>query len=493
VGTTQETFDRVLIDPTPAALGRALSGAVKAANGSFKSKTIAWPAPDLADFRRQLAANRSGMRGWHGGVKRSFWEGRSQVIVAWWSDRLDRKHVRVLGGHGPTLCPLIRHGMAGLQLDVPLPLEQVYPQHIARCDRGHGTELLALCDCGALGTPDELAWMGTCCGPCHDRRAEGVPACAPLTFRFSETDSARGLVFSPDGEQLAGWSWCSVWVRHLAEEMQDQAPLSEPSPGLISVRFSASDNCFMIASDTTITAWKPGEIVTGSWRHSEICYSEIFSDGVALAPDGTLVAVVNYPDDQGEVAVRATAGGTVRRIFPLVGCESVDALVFSPDCRRLAVSRPAQDRVQVWEVELGQTVADIPCRHRLAALAFSPDGMLLAGAGAHLSTAGIFLADLSRNEALPALELPPGRSFEKVAFAPTGRLLVAGGRHNILSLWDLDTDRGRLDLQWGDSREICMAWSPDGRWLATSDNHGDVRLWSGPALRALLAGVARSS
>jgi WD40 repeat protein len=381
--------------------------------------------------------------------------------------------------------------MAGLQLDAPLPLEQVYPQHIARCDRGHGTELLALCDCGALGTPDELGWMGTCCGPCHDRRAEGEPACAPLTFRFSESASARGLVFSPDGESLAGWGFRHVWVSHLAEGTQDQVSF-EDTWQLRSVRFSADGTCLVIASDKKFTNWHPKEGVVKDWR-----YSENYSGEPALAPDGSTVAVVDYPDDQPEVKIIATADGTVRRILPLSGVESVDALEFSPDGHRLAARCPARNSVRLWEVESGRLLAEIPCDNYLTSLAFSPDGMLLAGAASHLSPAGIFLADLSRNEGMSALDLPSGRSFENVVFAPSGRFLVAGGGYNILSLWDLEASRGRLDIQWGDrwgwNSVIDAMWSPDGRWLATSDDHGDVRLWSGPALRALLAGMSRMS
>jgi hypothetical protein len=48
------TFDRTLIDPTPAERDTA-----------------------------QLERSPEGMRGWHGGKKPDYWEGRSQVAVAW--------------------------------------------------------------------------------------------------------------------------------------------------------------------------------------------------------------------------------------------------------------------------------------------------------------------------------------------------------------------------------------------------------------------------
>src|SRR5262249_33401593 len=151
---------------------------------------------------------------WHGGTKPDYWEARSQVVAGWWTDRLRHKHLRILGGPGKELCCKMRFradGLGGARLS---PLEQVYSHHTARWANGGAPRLLALCDRGAVGTPAELGWMGTCCGPCHDRRSEGGEAPGALAFSVSPW-ACLALAFSPDGRTL-GLSQGGVWRRDLA-------------------------------------------------------------------------------------------------------------------------------------------------------------------------------------------------------------------------------------------------------------------------------------
>ncbi len=211
------TFDRRLIDPEPEQWDAALAEAVTVANARFRTKTIDWPLPGLADFVLRLMQKPEGMHGWHGGKKPDYWEARSQVVVAWWSDRLRRKHVRILGGHGKTLCARMRIQAEGIGATRLSPLEQVYPGHTARMPREASPTLLGLCDCGAVGTPESLGWMGDCCGPCHDRRTEGE---APLPAARPSPASRRSAWAWPFPQTAASLpclarkaSGCGIWRR----------------------------------------------------------------------------------------------------------------------------------------------------------------------------------------------------------------------------------------------------------------------------------------
>src|SRR5262245_49785836 len=92
--------DRVLIDPTPKALEAALAEAAKAANGRARLRCLDWPPPDLAAFRDACQAP-EGLRQWGGGAPdEPSGEARSVLAVAWWTDWVGRKHVRVVGRRG---------------------------------------------------------------------------------------------------------------------------------------------------------------------------------------------------------------------------------------------------------------------------------------------------------------------------------------------------------------------------------------------------------
>jgi hypothetical protein len=158
-------FDKVLINPEPEERDEAFAAAVAVANAKNRTKLITWPPADFVDFLRQIFSTREGMRGWHGGKKANYYEGRSQVIIVWWTDHAGRKHERILGGHGSALCGCIRYGAGGLGPERTISLlEHLYPEQAARWARGDSTQLLALCDCGAIGPPNSLGWMGKRCG-----------------------------------------------------------------------------------------------------------------------------------------------------------------------------------------------------------------------------------------------------------------------------------------------------------------------------------------
>src|SRR5207247_271070 len=88
------------------------------------------------------------------------------------------------------------------------PLALVYPDliviRVTPAARGkEKREVLTICACGVIGTPEATGWMGECCSVCHDRREERQkPLTAPKTERSATIPGGflGGVAFSARGK-----------------------------------------------------------------------------------------------------------------------------------------------------------------------------------------------------------------------------------------------------------------------------------------------------
>src|SRR6266480_3269294 len=78
--------------------------------------------------------------------------------------------------------------------------------------------------------------------------------------------------------------------------------------------------------------------------------------------------------------------------------------------------------------------------------------------------------------------------IRQIAWSPDGRILASGSNDNTIRLWDAQTGQALQTLSGHSETVLSIAWSPDGRILASGSDDQAIRLWdaqTGQALRTL--------
>jgi WD40 repeat protein len=219
------------------------------------------------------------------------------------------------------------------------------------------------------------------------------------------------------------------------------------------------------------------EAATGRRLTAPLKWSGSIS-AMAVSRDGGRLA---YGGDE-TVHVVETASGRVSAEFTLAakGDSEIEDLAFSPDGRTLAVSSALWDggtTVELRDLERGVS--------RLVegggdALAFRPDGRLLLSGSAATVIDPVTAAGRPGDPGLGRFD-----GAGAFAFSPDGKQVAVSGPERI-ALWngDLTTMLAEFPHEPGGEVES-LAWSPDGRTLATYERGMRVRLWDVPKRQPL--------
>lgn len=157
------------------------------------------------------------------------------------------------------------------------------------------------------------------------------------------------------------------------------------------------------------------------------------------------------------------------------------ALAFHPNGRLLAAGAANDSKVRIWRLSDGQCLAVLAAHSNIVwALDFSPDGTRLAsGSQDHTICLWDMHAIEQGAEGLKPLHTLTAhtRGIGHLVFAPDGCRLASAGADQVAHLWESATGRLLATLTGLPAGYNCLTFSPEGALLASAGGDGVVRLW----------------
>jgi WD40 repeat protein len=276
--------------------------------------------------------------------------------------------------------------------------------------------------------------------------------------------------FSPDGERLAAGgidAVVRVWDVGSGKLVRELTGHTGPVRG---VSFTPSGERLVSSSvDRTLRLW---DLQSGATLRVLRGHDGLVGD-VRVGPAGRRVYSCS-----GDRTVRIWDLATGRTTAVLRGHSTpIWNLALSPNGRLLASSSLPGSVLRLWRTDAGGTPPPEGPRTGTnnARLAFSPDGARLAVTTWNVRT--VLLYDTQSGALERMLKGHTGPTVD-VAFSRDGRLLASSGYDATVRLWSVETG-GQLRVLRGHQAGVSgVQFCADGKLLATSSLDATVRLWS---------------
>jgi eukaryotic-like serine/threonine-protein kinase len=285
------------------------------------------------------------------------------------------------------------------------------------------------------------------------------------------TQGARGLAWSPDGTRLASWSWdktVQVWQSTTGQRL---LTYTGHSRGPASVAWAPDSTRLVSAGvEGSLQVWQATD-GTLMWSYQDHAYDSAsstftYSPDVAWSAEGSRIATAGFPVYLPNELTMTTMqwNATSGRRLLIYDDPNSQRVAWSPDSTRLATGGVDQT-VTVWPAP--------PARGSAAATAATPTDQGAGASGPYPPRIWSYQGDIAYVYGL--------------AWSPDGTQLASCGEKPIVlfasnggvRIWDAATGRRMLTYRGhGDSVDLrALAWSPDGRYLASGGSDQVVRVW----------------
>ena len=272
------------------------------------------------------------------------------------------------------------------------------------------------------------------------------------------------VLFSPDGRVVASGAYDNTirfWDVATGKALNTLSHLS----AIKSVSFSPDGTTIASgAGDNNVHLWDvaTGEHITTLHGHT----NEVLS--VSFSPDGSTLASGSYDN-----TVKLWNVGAGKTISTLVDhTDGVPSVLFAPDGKILA-SRSWDNTVRLWDAVTGTSLATLPHSHSVSSVSFSPDGTTLASGA---DDNNVRLWAVATGELIDTFK-GHARAVSSVSFSPDGKILASGSFDKTVRLWRADEGKAIATLQGHENGVTRLLFSPDGTVLASAAFDHTVKVW----------------
>ncbi len=230
---------------------------------------------------------------------------------------------------------------------------------------------------------------------------------------------------------------------------------------LVLVLVSAACNGGAQTTAEVLSPEAPGEVTESA---NDVVASPTASPSPAASPT---------PTPPPELAFLATthSGPAPENATARLGRGKVEAVAFSPDGSLLAVG----SSLGIWLYDAADLslLRFIQSSIYMTDFAFSPDGSRLASPG---PDGDVYLWDVQTGEQVQTFNEHPSRVI-RVAYSPEGSLLAGGDVDGHVHLWDVQSGAHLASLEVSAKLVVELAFSPDGGTLAAAGRRDTISLW----------------